>query len=497
MENRPLEYDYTVAKMFMLTTIVLGIVGMSIGVFIAFELAFPGLNTIFGHTIAEYTAFGRLRPLHTDSVAFGFTVSGIFATWFYVGQRVLKVSMAESKFLMFIGKLQFWLYILGVAGAVVSLFMGYTSSKEYAEFEWPIDIIIVLVWVLWGVSIFGLIGIRREKSLYISLWYYIATFLGVAMLYLFNNMEVPTMLATSAVGETHIGDWFHSVSMYAGTNDALVQWWYGHNAVAFVFTVPIIAMIYYFLPKESGQAIYSYKLSLLSFWGLMFVYLWAGGHHLLYSTVPDWVQTMGSIFSVILILPSWGSAINMLLTMKGEWQQVAASPLIKFMVLASTFYMFSTLEGPIQAIKSVNAIAHFTNWIVGHVHDGTLGWVGFMIIAALYHMAPRVFKRELYSKGIMAAQFWIQTLGIVLYFTSMWIAGITQGMMWRAHDEFGNLAYSFMDTVNVLHPYYALRGVGGLLYLTGFLMFAYNIYKTWTSNKEVDAERLNASPMGA
>ena len=497
MENRPLEYDYTVAKMFMLTTIIFGIVGMSIGVFIAFELAFPGLNTVFGSGIAEYTNFSRLRPLHTDSVAFGFTLSGIFATWFYVGQRVLKVSMAESKFLMFIGKLQFWLYLALVVSVVVSLFLGITTSKEYAEFEWPIDIAVVIVWVLWGVSIFGLIGIRREKSLYISIWYYIAAFLGVAMLYLFNNMEIPTMLATSPAGETNIGAWYHSISMYAGTNDALVQWWYGHNAVAFVFTVPIIAMIYYFLPKESGQAVYSYKLSLLSFWGLMFVYLWAGGHHLLYSTVPDWMQTMGSIFSVILILPSWGSAINMLLTMKGEWQQVAASPLIKFMVLASTFYMFSTLEGPIQAIKSVNAIAHFTDWIIGHVHDGTLGWVGFMIIAALYHMAPRVFKRELYSKGIMAAQFWIQTLGIVFYFTSMWIAGITQGMMWRAHDEFGNLAYSFMDTVDVLHPYWTLRGIGGILYLTGFFMFAYNIYKTMSSRPVEESELQNASPMGA
>ena len=256
-------------------------------------------------------------------------------------------------------------------------------------------------------------------------------------------------------------------------------------------------MIYYFLPKESGQAIYSYKLSLLSFWGLMFVYLWAGGHHLLYSTVPDWMQTMGSIFSVILILPSWGSAINMLLTMKGEWQQVAASPLIKFMVLGSTFYMFSTLEGPIQAIKSVNAIAHFTDWIVGHVHDGVLGWVGFMIMASLYHMAPRVFKREIYSKSLMATQFWIQTLGVVLYFTSMWIAGITQGMMWRAHDEFGNLAYSFIDTVTVLHPYYAIRGVGGLLYLVGFLMFAYNIYKTMSARPVEEHELQNASPMGA
>jgi len=492
MENRPLEYDYTVAKMFMFTTIVLGIVGMLIGVILAFQLAFPGVNLMLGEGLAEYTNFSRLRPLHTDAVIFGFTLSGIFATWYYVGQRVLKVSMAESGFLMFLGKLHFWLYLLVVASVVVTLFMGITTSKEYAEFEWPIDIAVVVVWVTFGMSIFGLIGIRREKSLYISIWYYIATFLGIAMLYLFNNMEIPTYFASGG-----IGSWWHSVSMYAGTNDALVQWWYGHNAVAFGFTVPIVAMIYYFLPKESGQAIYSYKLSLLSFWGLMFVYLWAGGHHLIYSTVPDWMQTMGSIFSVILILPSWGSAINMLLTMKGEWQQVAASPLIKFMVLGSTFYMFSTLEGPIQAIKSVNAIAHFTDWIVGHVHDGVLGWVGFMIMAALYHMAPRVFKREIYSKSLMAAQFWIQTLGVVLYFTSMWIAGITQGMMWRAHDEFGNLAYSFIDTVTVLHPYYTIRGVGGLLYLVGFLMFAYNIYKTMSARPVEESELQNASPMGA
>ena len=492
MENRPLEYDYTVAKMFMVTTVLLGIVGMLIGVILAFELAFPQVNTILGSGLAEFTNFSRLRPLHTDAVIYGFTLSGIWATWYYVGQRVLKVSMAESKFLMAIGKLHFWLYLLVVVAVVVSLFAGVTTSKEYAEFEWPIDIAVVVVWVLFGISIFGLIGIRREKSLYISIWYYIATFLGIAMLYLFNNMEVPTYFVSGGIGA-----WWHSVSMYAGTNDALVQWWFGHNAVAFGFTVPIVAMIYYFLPKESGQAVYSYKLSLLSFWGLMFVYLWAGGHHLLYSTVPDWMQTMGSIFSVILILPSWGSAINMLLTMKGEWQQVAASPLIKFMVLGSTFYMFSTLEGPIQAIKSVNAIAHFTDWIIGHVHDGVLGWVGFMIMAALYHMAPRVFKREIYSKKLMASQFWIQTLGVVLYFTSMWIAGITQGMMWRAHDQYGNLAYSFIDTVTVLHPYYAIRGVGGLLYLTGFLMFAYNIFKTMSARPVEESELKNASPMGA
>ena len=485
--SKMINYDYSVAKYFTVATIIFGIVGMLVGVIIAFQMAFPELSNLAG----EYGTFGRLRPLHTDAVAFGFTLSGIWATWYYVGQRVLKVSMAESPFLMFLGKLHFWLYIVGVAAVIVSLLMGITTSKEYAEFEWPIDIAIVVVWVIWGMSIFGLIGIRREKTLYISIWYYIATFLGVAMLYLFNNMEVPTYFVAG------MGKWYHSVSMYAGSNDAMVQWWYGHNAVAFVFTVPIIAMIYYFLPKESGQPVFSYKLSILSFWGLMFVYLWAGGHHLLYSTVPDWVQTMGSIFSIVLILPSWGSAINMLLTMKGEWGQLKENPLVKFYVLASTFYMFSTLEGPIQAIKSVNALAHFTDWIPGHVHDGTLGWVGFMIIAALFHMAPRMFKKEIHSKKLMEAQFWIQTTGIVLYFTSMWIAGITQGMMWRATDQYGNLAYSFIDTVTVLHPYYTIRGVGGTLYLLGVFMWAYNMYKTATAGRVLEEEPQNTSPMAA
>jgi cytochrome c oxidase cbb3-type subunit 1 len=482
-----LNYDYSVAKCFTVATIIFGIVGMTVGVLIAFQMAFPDLNYLAG----EFGTFGRLRPLHTDAVIFGFTLSGIWATWYYVGQRVLKVSMAESPFLMFMGRLHFWLYILTVAAVVVSLLMGITTSKEYAEFEWPIDVLIVLIWVIWGIGMFGLIGIRREKTLYISVWYYIATFLGVAMLYLFNNMEVPTYFVAG------IGKWYHSVSMYAGSNDAMVQWWYGHNAVAFVFTVPIIAMIYYFLPKESGQPVFSYKLSLLSFWGLMFVYLWAGGHHLLYSTVPDWVQTMGSIFSVILILPSWGSAINMLLTMKGEWGQLKENPLIKFYVLASTFYMLSTIEGPIQAVKSVNALAHFTDWIPGHVHDGTLGWVGFMIIGGLFHMAPRMFKKELYSKKLMEMQFWIQTTGIVMYFSSMWIAGLTQGMMWRATDQYGNLAYSFIDTVAVLHPYYTLRAVGGTFYLIGVFMWAYNIYKTVSVGKALEKEPQNASPMAA
>jgi cytochrome c oxidase cbb3-type subunit 1 len=481
-----LEYDYSVAKLYMWTTVIFGIVGMTIGVLIAAQLAFPELNYLLG----EYGTFSRLRPLHTNVVIYGFTVSGIMVSFYYSAQRVLKVSLAELPLINMLAKIGFVAYLIAATFLVISLGMGITASKEYAQMEWPLDIAIVVYWVIWGIVMFGLIGARREKALYISMWYYIACFLGVAMLYLFNNMEVPTIFFSGGLGA-----WYHSVSMYAGTNDALVQWWWGHNAVAFVFTVPIIAIIYYFLPKESGQAVYSYKLSLLSFWGLMFIYLWAGGHHLLWSTVPDWMQTMGSIFSVVLILPSWGSAINMLLTMKGEWNQLTENPLIKFMVLASTFYMLSTLEGPIQAVKSVNAIAHFTDWIPGHVHDGVLGWVAFMIFSALMHAAPRVFKREIYSKSLLEAQFWIQTTGVVLYFTSMWIAGITQGMMWRAVDEYGNLMYSFIDTVSVLHPYYTIRAIGGLLYLIGVFMFAFNFVKTATSGRKLEQEPQFRSPM--
>ncbi len=479
------QYDYTIAKLFLFSTIAFGIIGMVVGVLIAFQLAFPELSNLLG----EYGTFGRLRPLHTNGIIFGFTLSGIFASWYYMGPRLLKISLAEHPTIQKIGYIHFYLYIFTLLAAVVTLLLGYTTSKEYAELEWPLDILVVVVWLLWGASIYAMLAVRREKSLYVSIWYMLATFLGVAMLYLFNNAEVPTYFVSG------VGSVLHSVSMYAGSNDAMVQWWYGHNAVAFVFTLPIVGMIYYFLPKEAGQAVYSYKLSLISFWGLIFVYIWAGGHHLIYSTAPDWMQTLGSVMSVVLILPSWGSAINIFLTMKGEWKQLQDSVLLKFMMLASTFYMLSTIEGPLQAIKSVNAIAHFTDWIVGHVHDGTLGWVGFMIIAALLHMTPRIFKKEIYSKSLLETQFWLQTIGVVLYFSSMWIAGITQGMMWRAVDEYGVLLYSFIDTVNILHPYYIIRGVGGLLYLTGFILCVYNIYKTIKCGKVLDEEPANTTPV--
>lgn len=485
--NSALEYDYSISKLFVYATIAFGIVGLLLGVVIAFQMAFPELNYLAG----EYGTFSRLRPLHTNGIIYGFTLSGVWAGWYYLGQRVLKITYNEHPFLKVIGHVHFWAYIVLMALAVVSLFAGLTQSKEYSELVWPLDLLVVVVWVLWGISLFGSMGVRREQTIYISLWYFIATFVAISALYIFNNLAVPTYLVSG------YGSFFNSVSLYSGTNDAMVQWWFGHNAVAFVFTSAIIGLIYYFLPKESGQPIFSYKLTLFSFWGLMFVYIWAGSHHLLYSTVPDWMQSLGSIFSVILILPSWGTAVNMLLTMKGQWHQLKESPMVKFLVLASTFYMLSTLEGPIQSIKSVNALAHFTDWIVGHVHDGTLGWVGFTIIAAVYHMVPRMFKREIYSKQLMDAQFWIQTTAIILYFSSMWIAGITQGMMWRATDEFGNLAYSFIDTVTVLMPYYTIRAIGGLLYLVGFFMFTYNIIMTMVAAKELEKEPTYATPMAA
>lgn len=486
-EKMSVEYDYSIAKLFLYSMMAFGFIGMLIGVVLALQLAFPSLNYIAG----EYSIFGRLRPLHTNGIIYGFTLSGIWAAWYYLGQRVLKITYHQHPFLKFIGLMHFWTYVVLLLLAVVSLFAGLTQSKEYAELIWPLDLLVVVVWVLWGVSLFGSMGVRREQTIYISLWYFIATFTAIAVLYIFNNLAIPTYLVTG------VGSVWHSISMYAGSNDAMVQWWWGHNAVAFVFTSGIIGMIYYFLPKESGQPIFSYKLTLFSFWSLMFVYIWAGGHHLIYSTVPDWIQTLSSVFSVILILPSWGTAINMLLTMRGQWHQLKESPLIKFLVLASTFYMLATLEGPIQSIKSVNALAHFTDWIVGHVHDGVLGWVGFSIIAATYHMLPRIFKREIYSKKIIEIQFWIMTIGIVLYFSSMWIAGITQGMMWRDVDQYGNLAYQFIDTVTKLHPYYVIRSVGGILYLVGFVMFIYNVLMSMSASKKLEREPNYATPMAA
>lgn len=487
MQEGMKQYDYSLAKLFLLVCIATGFLGMLIGVILALQLAVPDLNYIAG----EYSIFGRLRPLHTNVIIYGFTLSGIWAGWYYLGQRVLKITYHDHPFLKLVGILHFCVYLVVLVLALYTLFAGITQSKEYAELPWIVDLLVVVVWVLWGTSLFGSMAVRREKVIYISLWYFIATFTAISVLFIFNNLAIPTKLLTG------YGSFWHSISMYAGTNDALIQWWWGHNAVAFVFTSGIIGLIYYFLPKESGQPVFSYKLTLFSFWSLMFVYIWAGGHHLIYSTVPDWVQTLGSVFSVVLILPSWGTAVNMLLTMRGQWHQLKESPLIKFFILASTWYMLATLEGPIQSIKSVNALAHFTDWIIGHVHDAALGWVAFTIIAAVYHMLPRLYGREIYSKKIIEAQFWIMTIGIVFYFSSMWIAGIVQGMMWRDITPLGQLKYSFIDTVAVLKPYFIMRSIGGLLYLVGFVMFIYNVVMTMVAARELEREPEYASPMAS
>ena len=487
MQDGIKQYDYLLAKLFLFVCVATGFVGMMIGVVLAFQLADPDLNYIAG----EYSIFGRLRPLHTNVIIYGFTLSGIWAGWYYFGQRVLKITYHDHPFLRLVGLLHFLVYLIVLVLALYTLFNGITRSKEYAELPWIVNLLVVLTWVLWGTSLFGSMAVRKEKVIYISLWYFIATFTAISVLYIFNHLSVPTKLVTG------FGSIWYSISMYAGTNDALIQWWWGHNAVAFVFTSGIIGLIYYFLPKESGQPVFSYKLTLFSFWSLMFVYIWAGGHHLIYSTVPDWVQSLGSVFSVVLILPSWGTAINMLLTMRGQWHLLKESPLIKFLVLASTWYMLATLEGPIQSIKSVNALAHFTDWIIGHVHDAALGWVAFTIIAGVYHMTPRLFGREIYSKKLIEVQFWIMTIGIVFYFSSMWTAGIVQGMMWRDITELGQLKYSFVDTVIRLKPFFILRGIGGLLYLVGFAMFIYNIIMSIVAAKEIQREPQYATPMAS
>ncbi len=460
---KELEYDYGVAKGFVLSALVWGVAGMLIGVWIAFSLVFPNITGD-----VAWLTFNRLRPLHTNGVIYGFTLSFIFATWYYISQRLLKVKIVFPKLAWF----HFILYNLIIVLAVVSLPLGISSSKEYAELQWPIDILVVVMWLSWGVHIFAMCAARKEKTLYISIWFFIATFLGVGMLYIFNNAALPV----SWFGG--MGKWTHAVSIYSGANDANVQWWWGHNAVAFVLTVPILGCAYYSIPKSCNQPIYSYRLTLLSFWSLIFIYLWAGPHHLIYSTLPDWIQTLGSVFSIMLLVPSWTAVINLLFTMSGRWNQLKVDPVLKFLILGVVFYGLATLEGSMQAIKSVNALAHFTDWIIGHVHSGALGWVGFIGIGTIYLIVPRMWRTSLYSNKIAEWQFWLQIGGIAIYMIALWIGGIAQGLQWRAVDKYGNLVYSFLDTVLAIKPYWIARGVGGTLYLIGFLLFFYNIVKT-------------------
>ena len=458
MTKQTIRYDDAIVRKFVTATIVWGAVGMLVGLWCALQLAMPRLN------FAPYATFGRLRPLHTNAVIFAFAGNAIFAAVYYSSQRLLKARPLDR-----LSKIHFWGWQAIIVAAAITLPLGYTQGKEYAELEWPIDLAIAVVWVTFAVNFFAMVRNRREKHLYVALWFYIASIVTIAILHIFNNLVIPAGL-------------FKSYSIYAGVEDAFMQWWYGHNAVAFVLTTPFLGLMYYFLPKAAERPVYSYRLSILHFWSLVFIYIWAGPHHLHYTALPQWASTLGMIFSVMLWMPSWGGMINGLLTLRGAWNRVAEDPVLKFFVVGLTFYGMSTFEGPMLSVKSVNALSHYTDWNIAHVHGGALGWVGFMTFGMIYWLAPRLFQTKLYSKQLATAHFWVATIGIVLYVLAMWVAGITQGLMWRAFDDTGHLQYpDFLETVTRLLPMYWVRALGGSLYLTGLLIGAYNLFKTWRS----------------
>ncbi|MBL7719715.1 MAG: cytochrome-c oxidase, cbb3-type subunit I [Flavipsychrobacter sp.] len=466
-------YDNGIVRLFAYATVFWGIVGMLAGILAAFQLVFPSLN--FG---LAATTFGRVRPVHTNAVIFAFVGNGIFMGVYYSLQRLCKARMFSDK----LSKFHFWGWQSIIVLAAVSLLAGYTTGKEYAELEWPIDILIALVWVAFGWNMFGTIIKRRERHLYVAIWFYIATFVTVAMLHIVNSIEIPISLTKS-------------YSWYAGVQDALVQWWYGHNAVAFFLTTPYLGIMYYFLPKAANRPVYSYRLSIIHFWALTFIYIWAGPHHLLYTALPDWAQSLGVVFSVMLIAPSWGGMLNGLLTLRGAWDKVREEPVLKFMVVAVTAYGMATFEGPMLSLKNVNAISHFTDWTVAHVHVGALGWNGFLTFGVLYWLIPRVFRTELYSKKLANWHFWIGTLGIVFYVVPMYWAGFMQSLAWKEFTPEGQLKYQFMETVQQMRPFYAMRGVGGTLFLIGALMMCYNLYKTIAKGNVLNDEPAEAAPL--
>ena len=456
MELEKFKYDNQIVKMFSIATVVWGLVGMLVGVIAAIQMYVPALSFDL-----PYTSFGRLRPLHTNAVIFAFVGNGIFMGVYYSLQRLVKARMFSDM----LGKIHFWGWQLIIVLAAVSLLMGYTTGKEYAELEWPIDILITLVWVVFGWNMFGTIIKRRERHLYVAIWFYIATFVTVAMLHITNSMEIPVSLTKS-------------YSWYAGVQDALVQWWYGHNAVAFFLTTPYLGLMYYFIPKAANRPVYSYRLSIIHFWSLIFLYIWAGPHHLLYTAVPDWAQSLGVVFSVMLIAPSWGGMINGLLTLRGAWDKVREDVVLKFMVVAVTAYGMATFEGPMLSLKNVSAIAHYTDWIVAHVHVGALGWNGFLTFGILYFLIPKMYRTKLYSQKLANTHFWIGTLGILLYAVPMYWAGFMQSSMWKDFTPEGQLKWQFLDTVTKMIPFYAARSIGGTLYLIGAIIMAFNLYKT-------------------
>lgn len=474
MELEKFSYDNKIVKYFVVATVIFGVVGMLVGLTAAIQLFYP----IFNFDL-PYTTFGRIRPLHTNAIIFAFVGNAMFAGVYYSMQRLLKTRMFSDA----LSWINFWGWQTIILAAAITLPLGFTTSKEYAELEWPIDIAIALIWVVFGINMIGTIIKRRERHMYVAIWFYIATFVTVAVLHIVNSFEIPVTM-------------FKSYSWYAGVQDALVQWWYGHNAVAFFLTTPYLGLMYYFLPKAANRPVYSYKLSIIHFWSLIFIYIWAGPHHLLYTSLPDWAQSLGVVFSIMLIAPSWGGMLNGLMTLRGAWDKVREDPILKFMVVAVTAYGMATFEGPMLSLKNVNAIAHFTDWIVAHVHIGGLGWNGFMIFGMLYWMIPRMWGTRLYSVKLANIHFWLGTLGIIFYALPLYVAGITQSLMWKEFNAEGFLEYkNFLETVVQILPMYMLRAVGGFLYLIGTFIMTYNLIKTAKSGVFIANESTEAAPL--
>jgi len=465
-------YNYQVVRQFAIMTIVWGVVGMTVGVFIAAQLAWPWLNFDI-----PYLTFSRLRPLHTNAVIFAFGGSALFATSYYVVQRTCHARLFSD----FLATLTFWGWQAVIVLAAITLPLGITQSKEYAELEWPIDLLITVVWVAYAIVFFGTIVKRKTPHIYVANWFYAAFILTIAMLHIFNNLAIPV-------------SWFKSYSAYAGVQDAMVQWWYGHNAVGFFLTAGFLGMMYYFVPKQANRPVYSYRLSIVHFWALIFTYIWAGPHHLHYTALPDWTQSLGMAMSLILLAPSWGGMINGIMTLSGAWEKLRSDPILRFLIVSISFYGMSTFEGPMMAIKTVNALSHYTDWTIGHVHSGALGWVAMISMGSLYYLIPRIVGRELYSLKLVEVHFWTATIGVVLYISAMWVSGIMQGLMWRAVNPDGTLTYSFVESVQAMHPYYVTRFLGGSFFLFGMLVMAYNIFRTVTHDKRVAINDAIPSP---
>ena len=473
MQVEKFYYDNKIVKWFAYAVLLWGIVGMLAGLWASICMFYPALNLGL-----PATTFGRMRPVHTNAVIFAFVGNGIFMGIYYSLQRLCKARMFSDK----LSKIHFWGWQLIIVAAAISLWAGKTSGKEYAELQWPIDIAIAVVWIIFGINMFGTIIKRRESHIYVAIWFYIATWVTVAMLHIVNSIELPI-------------SFMRSYSVYAGVQDALVQWWYGHNAVAFFLTTPYLGLMYYFLPKAANRPIYSYRLSIIHFWALIFIYIWAGPHHLLYTALPDWAQSLGVVFSIMLIAPSWGGMLNGLFTLRGAWDKVREEPVLKFMVVAITCYGMATLEGPLLSLKSVNAISHFTDWTIAHVHVGALGWNGFLTFGVLYWLVPKMWNTSLYSKKLAGTHFWIGTIGIVLYVIPLYWAGFTQSMMWKAFTEEGQLKFQFLETVTHILPMYWVRSIGGTLYLIGAFTMVYNLRKTILKGQFVANEAAESAPI--